>query len=78
MAEYVKKINGHKYRYREYWDKAEDPEGFMPKTNKDLLDVAFSALYGKCAGSDYAVRFDRRQLRRLKMHIKEVEKEFGL
>jgi len=50
----------------------------MPKTNKDLLDAAFSALYGKCAGGDYAVRFDRRQLRRLKMHIKEVEKEFGL
>ena len=90
MAEYVKKVNGHNYRYREYWDKAEkrvkwqylgkaeEPEKVMPKTNKDLLDAVFSALYAKCEGGDFAVKFDRRQLRRLSMHIREVKKEFGL
>ncbi len=47
MAEYVKEINGHKYRYREYWDKSEkhvkwqylgkleQPEESIPKTNKN-------------------------------------------
>ncbi len=89
MADIVKEINGHKYRYREYWDKSEkrvkwqylgkleQPEDSMPKTNKESLEMALTALYGKCKGGGYAVYFDSRQLRRIRMHINEVLKEYS-
>lgn len=90
MAEYVKEINGHKYRYEEYWDKAEkrvkwrylgkvdDSAGHVPKSQKDALKMAFSALYEKCKAGGYGVQFDPRQLRRLRMHINEVLKEYSM
>lgn len=88
MPEIVKEINGHKYKYLRYWDKAEkrvkwkylgkveEDKPSMPKDGKKLLEMAFSALYEKCKEKGkYAIEFDPRQLKRLKMHIKEVLEE---
>jgi len=89
MADVVKEINGRKYRYREYWDKSEkrvkwqylgklgQPEESMPKTNKESLEMAFTAFYEKCKGGSYAVQFDSRQLKRIRMHINEVLREYS-
>jgi len=91
MAEIVKEINGHKYKYLRYWDKAEkrikwkylgkleeDKPLSMPKDSKKLLEMALSALYEKCKEKGkYTIEFEPRQLKRLKIHMKEVLEEYG-
>jgi len=59
-----------------YVGKFEGEQPSLPKNAKNAVSVALSALYDKCAAGGYGVNFDRRQLKRLKLHIREVEEDF--